>query len=145
MDEERIREILTEHSLHPFGRCVAENAIAQSREVNPFCGDELTVFLDRTATGYRFVYQGQGCSVCMASASVLASTVQQSTLGQLRTQYQDAVACIHHSNGDDSACEEEWNALAWFYHNPRRLACVDVAWKAAAKTLTQAGEGRQEG
>ncbi len=135
MDEERIREILTEHSRHPFGRVIAENPIAHSREVNPFCGDELTVYLDQTATGFRFVYQGQGCSVCMASASILASTVQETTQEKLAEQYLQAVACIHNSDTQVATCEEEWQALAWFYRNPRRLTCVNVAWKAAGRVI----------
>lgn len=136
MDDVRIREILTEHGYHPIGKKMPVNPQAQGHEVNPYCGDELTVYLDLNPAGeYQFIYQGQGCAVCMASASILSSTVQAPNQQELHERYSQALAFIHKQSHGQLPEYEDWEALSWFYSNPRRLACVDVAWKAAAQAL----------
>lgn len=137
MDEARIREILTEHGYHPAGKRLPVNEQGRGYVTNPYCGDELTVYLDCQSNGeYRFVYQGQGCSICMASASILSSTVLALSLEELTAIYQKGLRHILHQESNKTPAEyEEWEALAWFHQNPRKLTCVEVAWKAAGLAL----------
>lgn len=139
MDETRIREILTEHGYHPFGKSLPVREQGKGYVTNPYCGDELTVYLDRKSEGeYRFVYQGQGCAICMASASILASTVAAPSLEELATLYQKGHHHIFQEKTSTLSTEyEEWDALAWFKANPRKLTCVEVVWKAAGLALAR--------
>lgn len=71
------QEIILDHYKHPHGRGLREPPlggahVAEAHHVNPTCGDEVTV---RVAVGDGVLsdisYDGQGCSISQASASVL--------------------------------------------------------------------------
>ncbi|MET1017076.1 MAG: iron-sulfur cluster assembly scaffold protein, partial [Leifsonia flava] len=58
------QEIILDHYKRPVGRGLREPFDAESRQVNPTCGDEITVRVrlagDRIAD---VSYDGQGCSI----------------------------------------------------------------------------------
>src|ERR1700709_740118 len=66
------QEIILDHYKHPHGRGLRDPFEAQVHHVNPTCGDEVTlrVHLDGSTVG-DISYDGAGCSISQASASVL--------------------------------------------------------------------------
>ena len=76
-DDPMHQEIILDHFKHPRGRGLREPFEAQVHHVNPTCGDEIDmrVHLEPQAEGGFVVgdvsYDGQGCSISQASASVL--------------------------------------------------------------------------
>lgn len=73
------QQLILEHSRRPIGKGTLEDRdgelSASHYEMNPSCGDELTltVSLDpQTMQLTQLVWEGQGCSISMASASILA-------------------------------------------------------------------------
>jgi len=67
------REVILDHSRRPIGRGDVSRAAVTHHELNPTCGDEVTVGVtlsadDRIAT---LVWDGHGCSISTASASML--------------------------------------------------------------------------
>ncbi|GGJ81164.1 putative SUF system FeS assembly protein [Pilimelia anulata] len=66
------QEIILDHYKHPQGRGLREPYAAEVHHVNPTCGDEITLRValdgDRLAD---VSYDGQGCSISQAAASVL--------------------------------------------------------------------------
>ena len=79
------QELILEHYKHPQGRGLREPYDAEVHHVNPTCGDEVTLRVS-WATAARSLdvsYDGQGCSISQAAASVLhelatGSTVEES-------------------------------------------------------------------
>lgn len=65
------QDVILDHYKHPHGRGLRDGD-AEVHHVNPTCGDEITlrVRLDG-ATIADVSYEGQGCSISQASASVL--------------------------------------------------------------------------
>ncbi len=91
------REEILEHyqSPHNFGKL--EKADAHSRQTNPLCGDDIEIFIKfNTQVEYRGVklahlqgvilnirFQGGGCAICMAGASMLTDYVKGKSKAQL--------------------------------------------------------------
>ena len=88
--EELYRENILEHYKRPHNwRPPApelERVDAQFHDLNPLCGDELTVKLavddEERITGVRF--EGHGCAISQAAASMASDEVVGMTLSQLR-------------------------------------------------------------
>ena len=65
------QDIILDHYKHPRGRALLAAPAGEAHHVNPTCGDEVTVQVDVDPDGNLVVgYEGQGCSISQASASV---------------------------------------------------------------------------
>jgi nitrogen fixation protein NifU and related proteins len=88
--EELYRENILEHYKRPHNWSPPEPELehvdAQFHDLNPLCGDELTVKLavddEERITGVRF--EGHGCAISQAAASMASDEVVGMTLSQLR-------------------------------------------------------------
>ena len=88
--EELYRENILEHYKRPHNWSPPapelERVDAQFHDLNPLCGDELTVKLavddEERITGVRF--EGHGCAISQAAASMASDEVVGMTLSQLR-------------------------------------------------------------
>jgi len=73
---------ILDHYKHPHNRGALEPATHTSREANPLCGDEIVLALRVDGTGRiedaRF--DGEGCAISMASASLLTDALKGKTL-----------------------------------------------------------------
>ena len=77
------QEVILAPSKRPFGKgefAAPEGTIAASHhELNPSCGDEITLSIavsPETGRIELLSWEGQGCSISMASASVLSQLVR---------------------------------------------------------------------
>lgn len=82
------QELILDHSKRPIGKGEFEAPdgalTASHHEFNPSCGDELTLSIAvDPASGRieRVSWEGQGCSISMASASVLSQLVRDGVEG----------------------------------------------------------------
>lgn len=67
------QEVILDHYKHPHGRGLRDGD-AEVHHVNPTCGDEITLRVKLGGDGTLIEdisYEGQGCSISQASASVL--------------------------------------------------------------------------
>ena len=70
------REAIIDHYKHPRHKGKLEDADVHRRETNPFCGDEVTIFLriaDDTVADASF--EGRGCAISQASASMIMEEI----------------------------------------------------------------------
>lgn len=84
MNEEIYTELILEHNKNPsnFGRL--EDADSHSRDLNPSCGDVIEIFLkfnDKKLSDVKF--DGKGCAVSQASASMLTEAIKEKTVEEL--------------------------------------------------------------
>ncbi len=90
MDDELYRENILEHYKRPHNWSPPapelERVDLEFHDLNPLCGDELTVKLavdeDERVSGVRF--EGHGCAISQAAASMVSDEVKGKTLAQLR-------------------------------------------------------------
>ena len=66
------QEIILDHYKHPHGRGLREPFGGEAHHVNPTCGDEVTVRVASDGSTLTDIsYDGMGCSISQASASIL--------------------------------------------------------------------------
>ena len=76
--KELYQEIILDHAKNPRhkGKCDGYNRDAKAH--NPLCGDKVHIFLkldkDKNISGLSF--EGDGCAISLASASILTDTLQ---------------------------------------------------------------------
>ena len=71
--DQMYQEIILDHYKHPHGRGLRDPFQAEVHHINPTCGDEITlqVHLDGDRID-RVRWEGDGCAISQASASILA-------------------------------------------------------------------------
>ncbi len=109
MSDTMYREQILEHYKNPLNRGKLEPADAHYADSNPLCGDEIEVYLkiekqgekkakvgkDDNAANSPIIadvkFQGQGCAISTASASLLTESVKGKTLEQIKALTRDDV------------------------------------------------------
>lgn len=78
------QQLILDHSRRPVGKGEIEKTpgliFADHHEMNPSCGDELTLTVAYDAQAKKFTslaWEGQGCSISMASVSILAQLFRE--------------------------------------------------------------------
>ncbi|WP_077490266.1 Fe-S cluster assembly sulfur transfer protein SufU [Sinomonas mesophila] len=115
--------------------------VGQSHQLNPVCGDEVTVRVEVSDGAIRSLrWEGQGCSISMASASVLHGLAEGAGLGE----FDELVAAFRdmlRSRGAVQADPEVLGDAAAFEGVSRyaaRVKCAMLAWVAAEDAARQA-------
>ncbi|TLZ70466.1 MAG: SUF system NifU family Fe-S cluster assembly protein [Methanobacteriota archaeon] len=90
---EMYQEQILDHYKHPRNKGSLPGATKNARDTNPLCGDEVVLHLkvdgsDRIAD-VRF--EGQGCAISQASASMLTTIVKGMSLGDATALDRDAI------------------------------------------------------
>ncbi len=73
---------ILDHYKHPHNRGTLEPATHKGRESNPLCGDEisLTLRVDGANRIEAACFDGEGCAISMASASLLTDSIKGRSL-----------------------------------------------------------------
>ncbi|GAA1918619.1 SUF system NifU family Fe-S cluster assembly protein [Streptomyces sodiiphilus] len=141
------QDVILDHYKHPHGRGLRDGD-AEVHHVNPTCGDEITlrVRLEGTTIG-DVSYEGQGCSISQASASVLNELLVGKELADA-TRIQESFLELMQSRGrlePDEAMEElleDAVAFAGVSKYPARVKCALLSWMAWKDATAQAlGDG----
>lgn len=127
------QEIILDHWKHPRGRGLREPFGAESHQVNPTCGDEVTVRVRLDGSLVSDVsYEGLGCSISQASASVLHELLTGRPLAEAIAVY-DAFGELIGGRGQVEPDEERLGdavAFAGVARYPARVKCALLAWVA---------------
>lgn len=140
------QELILEHSKRPQHSGLREPFEAEVHHVNPTCGDEVTlrIHLEDGADGpiVRDVsYDALGCSISMASTSILAEETIGHPLSEALETY-EAMKAMLTSKGEDPGDEEvigDGVALAGVAKYPARVKCALLGWMAFTDALHQSG------
>ncbi|MEO6827475.1 MAG: Fe-S cluster assembly sulfur transfer protein SufU [Microbacteriaceae bacterium] len=139
------QQVIMDHAKERHGSGLREGAAASSHQINPTCGDEITLclhFADRESAGAGAIVQsvswdGRGCAISQASASMLHDLVDCLSLAQLH-QRVDAFREVMHSEGTLAGDPEVLGdavALAGASRYVSRIKCAMLAWVALENAL----------
>ena len=80
-------EIILDYYRHPRNKGKLAHAQVRAKDSNPLCGDiiEMQLELDRDGSVKDVKYDGQGCAISQASASMLTELVKGKKLDEVRT------------------------------------------------------------
>ena len=136
------QEILLEHNNKPRNFRKLEDANRQADGYNPLCGDQITLYLkveDDVITDAAF--QGHGCAISRASASMLTQSVKGETLAKAEEIFDGFHALITDPSADvDYDLLGDLEMLSGVSAFPTRIKCAVLAWH----TLNAAIEGKED-
>ena len=143
MDLESLyQDIILDHYKHPRGRVLLAEPAGESHQVNPTCGDEVTVQVALGDDGtLRIGYDGQGCSISQASASVMSEMVA-GTGPEEAEAVRRAFVELMHSKGAMEPDEEilgDGVAFVGVSKYPARIKCALLPWVALQDAEAKAG------
>ena len=78
-------EEIISHYEHPHNKGRMDNASVSLHRDNPTCGDEMTIYLsvDKAGKVNDVKFEGSGCAISMASASMMTDFVKGKTLDEI--------------------------------------------------------------
>jgi nitrogen fixation protein NifU and related proteins len=125
------QEIILDHYRKPRGRGLREPYSTQAHHVNPTCGDEIDLrVLVRDGVVSDISYEGLGCSISQASASVLHELLAGRPVPQALSTVDMFVDLIAGRVEPDEAVLEDAVAFAGVARYPARVKCALLAWMA---------------
>lgn len=133
------QEIILDHYKNPHGRGLRDPFDGEAHHVNPTCGDEITVRVSADLS--EISYDGLGCSISQASASVLHELVQGQALGRA-AEIHHAFVELMQSRGQVEPDEEvlgDGIAFAGVAKFPARVKCALLPWMAFKDAAARAG------
>jgi nitrogen fixation NifU-like protein len=145
------QEVILDHGRKPRNFRRLEDADRTSRGDNPMCGDRMELFLKMTPDGHiaDAAFQGRGCAVSMASASLMTETVKGKTPDEaqaLGVAFRDLAM-----TGQCPTCAasledamERLTPLSGVHEFPSRVKCATLAWHTLNAALAGAKEASSE-
>jgi nitrogen fixation NifU-like protein len=136
------QELILDHSRHPQGFGLKDGATASSHQVNPTCGDEVTLQLHvdpATDVVTAVSWEGHGCAISQASASLFTEMAVGLPLDDLQSRI-DLFRVAMRSRGAIEPDEEllgDAAALGGVSKYIARVKCAMLAWVAAEHTIDQ--------
>lgn len=131
--ENLYQEIILDHYKRPRGHRTLAQPDAEAFHVNPTCGDEINVQVQINDDGTTAIgYEGQGCSISQASASVMSELLDGHDAADIERAH-EAFLALMHARGSGEADEEvlgDGVAFAGVAKYPARIKCALLAWMA---------------
>ena len=135
--------VILDHNNNPrnYGKPTSANRHAEG--VNPLCGDQVNVFfrLDEDAWLKEVGFEGRGCAICMASASIMTETVKHLNVVQAG-QYVTAFCSLAEDEKSEVMGQFDLSTLkvlAGVKAYPARVKCATLAWHTARSALSEGG------
>ncbi len=127
--KELYRDVILDHNRRPrnFGRIEPCDAHAEGH--NPLCGDRLTVWLrlkDDRIEDVRF--EGKGCAISTASASLMTEAVKGKDKGAVRSLYARIHCLLTQQDAVPDASLGKLAALSGVREFPARVKCASLCW-----------------
>jgi nitrogen fixation protein NifU and related proteins len=141
--ESLYQEIILDHYKHPHGRGLREPYEAEAHHVNPTCGDEVTLRVHVEDGRVADVsYDGAGCSISQAAASVLYELVNGQPVGDAMARH-EAFVTMMAGRGQVEPDEDllaDGVAFAGVARYPARVKCALLPWMAFKDATARAVE-----
>jgi nitrogen fixation NifU-like protein len=142
MIDQLYQDIILDHYKHPHGKGLRAPFGGEAHHVNPTCGDEVTfrVAVDG-GTLKDISYDGIGCSISQASASVLHELLSGQDVASAAGVH-DAFVALMQGRGQVEVDEDllgDGIAFAGVARFPARVKCALLPWMALKDAAARAG------
>ena len=139
------REVILDHYKNPRNTGTLEDPTWSVDLNNPLCGDEILVqaqLEDGRIKAIRF--QGRGCSISQASASMMTELLTGKTVSEAETLIDDFKQMIQGKPHEHDLGDLE--ALQGVSRYPVRIKCATLSWNAVQKGISMwKGESDESG
>jgi len=139
--KELYQEIILEHGKNPRNLRKTENFNKDAKGYNPLCGDKVHVYLklNENKKVEDISFEGSGCAISMASASIMTDLVKGKEEKQVKEIIEDFLEMIKEKselNSKNLKDDEKTKlmCLSGVKQYPMRVKCATLSWH----TLTSA-------
>jgi nitrogen fixation NifU-like protein len=132
--DELYQSIILDHNRRPKNFRAMEDATGSAPGVNPLCGDQVKVWVKVEGDTLADVsFQGQGCAISKASASMMTQVLKGRTRAEAEKIIEDVHALVtgHPTGGDVGPLK----ALSGVSRFPLRVKCASLAWHAMKSAM----------
>jgi nitrogen fixation NifU-like protein len=145
--KELYQEIILDHGKNPRNLRRTENFNKDAKGHNPLCGDKVHVYLklNENKKIEDISFEGQGCAISMASASIMTDLVKGKEEHEVKEIVSDFLDMIKKKDQLDNSILHEDDktklmCLSGVKQYPMRVKCATLSWH----TLTSAINNSQE-
>lgn len=141
------QQVILDHYKKPRNKGVPlEEAVLKKHLHNPTCGDDLELQVSVGEDGRidQVTWTGRGCSIAMASASMLSEALKGKTLDEAQTLMGSFYGMMKSEPGDYKALGEI-QALGGVSKFPVRVKCATLAWHCLEEGIKEHGGGTVNG
>ena len=145
--KELYQEIILDHGKNPRNLRKTENFNKDAKGYNPLCGDKVHVFLklNENKKIEDISFEGSGCAISMASASIMTDLVKDKEEKEARDLIKDFLDMIKEKPEliTKSLSEDEKTklmSLSGVKKYPMRVKCATLAWHTLISAITNSQE-----
>jgi nitrogen fixation NifU-like protein len=145
--KELYQEIILDHGKNPRNLRRTENFNKDAKGYNPLCGDKVHIYLklDEQKKVQDISFEGQGCAISMASASIMTDLVKGKEEHEVKEIVEDFLEMIKEKDQLNNKILEDNEktklmSLSGVKKYPMRVKCATLSWH----TLTSAIDNTQE-
>ncbi len=136
------QEVILDHSKKPRNFHVMPEADRTAEGYNPLCGDRETVYLDLDGDVLKDVsFQGAGCAISTASASMMTESVKGRTRAEAEALFARFRELITGQNGEKAGGPDlgKLTVFSGVREYPVRVKCATLPWHTLKAALDGAG------
>ena len=145
--KELYQEIVLDHGKNPRNKNKCEGFNKEAKGYNPLCGDKVHVFLklDNDKKVKDISFEGEGCAISMASASIMTETIKGKEFNVAKKILEHFLNMLKEGSklSINSLTQDEnttMMSLSGVKQFPMRVKCATLAWH----TFIHAAEGNKE-
>ena len=148
--KELYQEIILDHGKNPrnFGKC--KNFTNDAKGHNPLCGDKVHIYaqLDNDKKILDISFEGEGCAISLASASILTDVLKGKDFNVAKTIIDNFLNLIKENklitiNSLDDSQKTTLMSLSGVKDFPMRVKCATMAWHTLTSVLEKNNENKR--
>jgi nitrogen fixation NifU-like protein len=133
---ELYQEVILDHNKQPRNFRVLETADRQAEGHNPLCGDRVTVYLELEGERvHRIAFQGVGCAISQASASMMTEALEGKTLDEARQLFHSFRNMLTEETAAEADELGKLEIFAGVKQYPMRVKCATLPWHTLRAAL----------
>ena len=140
--KELYQEIILEHGKNPRNLGKFENFNKDAKGHNPLCGDKVHLFLklDENKKIIDISFEGEGCAISMASASIMTELMKGKNKDEVKEIVTKFLDMIKDKDDIDSELlmddeKTKLMSLGGVKNYPMRVKCATLSWHALTSAL----------
>lgn len=134
---ELYKELIIDHGLNPRNKYHMLKYTNKINAFNHFCGDSFILYLNIIDNEIKSLsFEGQGCSISVASASIMTTILKQKDILQAEFLFDYLKKIINNDLAIDKK-NVELNILANVKKFPSRVKCATLIWNALKEIINE--------
>ena len=135
------RDVIVDHNRNPRNFRPMPDADRHAEGFNPLCGDRLTLYVKLDGERIADVsFQGNGCAISVASASLLTESVKGRTVPEAEQLFGRMHELLTREADGDPASLGKLAALSGVREFPARVKCASLCWHTLDAALHREAE-----